>query len=136
MVHRGGKKSALENQDAPETKDQCSWTLDNETHLIRFITTSQARGGDGMNFSKTFWTSVSTEMAKHTTQGAPKTPEACQQKWTRLCTTFSIADSVATNSGWEYSLENGANITAASEMVWTDWISKLEGCYHCKAIQE
>ena len=79
-----GRKNALEGQNAPETKDQCFWTSDDEMHLIQFITTHQAKGGDGMNFNKTFWASTSTEMAKHTTQGAPKTSEACQQKWTRV----------------------------------------------------
>ena len=39
---------------------------------------------------------------------------------------FSIVDKLASHSGWEYTLESGANITAESEMVWTDWISKLE----------
>ena len=83
-----GRKSALGNQDTPETKeiksDRCIWTTDDETHLIQFITTHQAMGGDGLNFNKTFWTSTSTEMAKHTTQGAPKTSVACQSKWVRV----------------------------------------------------
>ena len=39
---------------------------------------------------------------------------------------FSVVDKLASHSSWEYTLENGANITAKSEMVWTDWISKLE----------
>jgi hypothetical protein len=44
----------------------------------------------------------------------------------QLRTTFSVVDKIASHSGWEYSLESGANITAESETVWTDWISKLE----------
>ena len=79
-----GRKSALETQDGPETKDRCFWTLDDETHLIEFITANQAKGGDGLNFNKAFWTSACTEMAKHTTQGAVKTLEACQSKWSRV----------------------------------------------------
>jgi hypothetical protein len=80
----GGKKSALEGQDAPESKDHCSWTTDDETHLIQFIADHKAQGGDGLNFDKTFWVSASTEMAKHTTQGAPKVFKACQSKWQRV----------------------------------------------------
>ncbi|KAG1794250.1 uncharacterized protein HD556DRAFT_1443200 [Suillus plorans] len=121
-----GKKSAPECQD-PETKDRCFWTLDDETHLIQYIATHRAKGGNGMNFDKTFWTSASNETSKHTTQGAPKTIDACQSKWVRLRSTFGVVDSIATYSGWEYSLEHGANITAESETVWTDYMGSSKG---------
>jgi hypothetical protein len=78
-----GKKSALEGQDV-ETKDRCFWTLDDETHLIQYIATHQAKSGDGMDFDKTFWTSASIETSKHTIQGAPKTIDACQSKWAQV----------------------------------------------------
>ncbi|KAG1801830.1 hypothetical protein EV424DRAFT_1585945 [Suillus variegatus] len=144
MVH--GKKSAPECQD-PETKDRCFWTLDDETHLIQYIATHRAKGGNGMNFDKTFWTSASNETSKHTTQGAPKTIDACQLKWVRLRSTFGVVDSIATYSGWEYSLEHGANITAESEMVWTDYMGsskapitarkfKNKGWPHYEAMKE
>jgi hypothetical protein len=64
-----GRKSALLDmgQDAPPTKDRCHWPLEDEAHLIQFLTTNRAKGGDGMNFDKTVWASASIEMAKHTT---------------------------------------------------------------------
>ncbi|KAG2139158.1 uncharacterized protein EDB93DRAFT_1253084 [Suillus bovinus] len=125
-----GRKNVLEGQD-PETKDRCFSTLDDETHLIQYIATHRAKGGDGMNFDKTFWTAASNEMDKCTTQGVPKTIDACQTKWTwassyhiaSLHSTFSVVDPVATYSGWEYSLEYGVNITAESETVWTDYMA-------------
>jgi hypothetical protein len=81
MVH--GRKSALDlGQDAPPTKDRCHWPLEDEAHLIQFLATNRAKGGDGMNFDKTVWASASIEMAKHTTQGAPKSADTCSSKWT------------------------------------------------------
>ncbi|KAG1889688.1 uncharacterized protein F5891DRAFT_987277 [Suillus fuscotomentosus] len=141
-----GKKSALEGQEV-ESKARCFWTLDDETHLIQYIAAHHAKGGDRMNFDKTFWTAASIETSKHTTQGAPKTINACQSKWAWLHSTFSVVDSIATYSGWEYSLERGANVTAESEMVWTDYMGsskapltakkfKNKGWPHYEAMKE
>jgi len=70
----------------PEVKEQCVWTLDDESWLIQYITMHRAKGGEGLNFDKTFWITVASAMAKNSKQGPAKTSEACQSKWARVST--------------------------------------------------
>ncbi|KAG2115280.1 uncharacterized protein F5147DRAFT_769735 [Suillus discolor] len=106
----------------PDMREQCFWTLDNETWLIQYITTHRAKGGDGLNFDKTFWATVAATM---TAQGSLKTSEACQSKWSRIHSTFNIIDRLANYSGLEFRPELGANITDASESVWTELVKSM-----------
>lgn len=79
-----GRKSARGGLEATESKDRCIWTEADETLLIEYITANRPKGGDGMNFDKTFWVSIADSMANHAFSGAPKTPIACQSKWARV----------------------------------------------------
>ncbi|KAG1871815.1 hypothetical protein DFJ58DRAFT_652380 [Suillus subalutaceus] len=90
--------------------------------MIECIGTHKAKGGDGVNFDRTFWGLVAQEMASCTTIGAVKPADACSQKWGRLRSTFHVVDRVVRYSGIAWSTEHGADITPASEMVWADLV--------------
>ncbi|KAG2030358.1 hypothetical protein BDR03DRAFT_878504 [Suillus americanus] len=106
---------------AQETK-RCHWSSTDELWLLDYITTHKARGGDGLNFDKTFWAQAALDVVHTTTISAVKTADACQQKWTRICHTFSIVNHVAKFLGIAWSNECGANIMPESELVWTDLV--------------
>jgi hypothetical protein len=76
-----GRKSACGGLEQTESRDQCVWTEGDETALIEYITANRSRGGDGMNFDKTFWAGAAADMVNHTSSGATKTGKACQEKW-------------------------------------------------------
>ncbi|KAG1812531.1 uncharacterized protein BJ212DRAFT_1276369 [Suillus subaureus] len=105
-----------------EKESHCIWTQADESALIAYITTHQAKGGNGMNFDKSFWVATAAEMANKGTPGvgAPKSPDACHQKWGRLCKFFKVVDKIANSSGISYTREKGMNITAKSETIWVD----------------
>ncbi|KAG2035647.1 hypothetical protein BDR03DRAFT_828797, partial [Suillus americanus] len=80
-----------------------------------------AKGGDGMNFDKTFWFATAAELASKSTRVGPaKSSEACLQKWKRLHKMFKVVNKVVNTSGITYTRKNGANITAESETIWSD----------------
>jgi hypothetical protein len=85
---KGKKKAATDSQETTTpAKDRCIWSLDDERKLVEYAVRHHTKGGDGMNFTKSFWVGAAAEMATHPCpKGAPKTPEACQSKWTRVST--------------------------------------------------
>ncbi|KAG2360201.1 hypothetical protein BDR07DRAFT_1241569, partial [Suillus spraguei] len=83
------------------------------------------KGGDGLNFNRTFWNQVAEHLAPFTTSGGVKTGDACSTKWTRLRTAYSIVDRVAHYSGISWSAERGADITFESEGVWANIIKNI-----------
>ncbi|KAG1721613.1 hypothetical protein EDB19DRAFT_1917222 [Suillus lakei] len=111
------KKSA---GPAGQETERCNWTDADESHLIEYITTHQAKGGDGLNFDKTFWAQATIDVAHTTSGGVVKSPVACHQKWKRMCTTFHVVDQIANFSGISWNNKCGANITPESESVWAD----------------
>ncbi|KAG2158560.1 uncharacterized protein EDB93DRAFT_1245793 [Suillus bovinus] len=60
-----------------------------------------------------------------TAQGPLKSSDACQSKWSRICSTFNIVNRLANYSGLEFSAELGPNITDASESVWTKLVKSM-----------
>ncbi|KAG2050115.1 hypothetical protein BDR06DRAFT_974769 [Suillus hirtellus] len=97
----------------PEIKECTIWSLNDETWLIQHISTHRTKGGEGLNFDKTFWATASAVMAAdQSMQGHVKTSEACQSK---LANYFRI----------NFSLKHGANIMEASESVWTDLVKSI-----------
>jgi len=91
MTKSKGKKKSAQTDELSETKDpRCTWSLADENVLIAYIASNRAKGGDGMNFDKTFWTAAAAELAsKSTGAGSAKSPDACQQKWGRVCIHFN-----------------------------------------------
>jgi hypothetical protein len=85
---KGKKKAATDSQEtATPAKDRCIWSLDDERKLVEYAVQHHTKGGDGMNFTKSFWVGAAAEMATcPCPEGAPKTPKACQSKWTRVST--------------------------------------------------
>jgi hypothetical protein len=81
-----GRKSARGGLEPTEPRDRCIWTEEDEAVLIEYITANRSKGGDGMNFDKTFWAAAAAEMTNHVCSGANKTAAACQSKWGRVCT--------------------------------------------------
>lgn len=90
-----GRKSACGGLEPTEPKDRCIWTEEDEVVLIEYITAHCSKGGDGLNFDKTFWTAAATEMAKHACSGANKTALACQSKWGWVCTILPSSQTFA-----------------------------------------
>jgi len=80
-----GRKSARGRSEPTESKDRCVWTEGDETALIEYITANRSKGGDGMNFDKSFWVAAAAEMVKHTSLGPTKTALVCKSKWQRVC---------------------------------------------------
>ncbi|KAG2347654.1 hypothetical protein BDR05DRAFT_876512 [Suillus weaverae] len=119
------KRATDEKKHAGSTAqevERCHWSSADESCLLNYVTTHKAKGGDGLNFDKTFWTQATIDVVHTTTSGAMKTAEACHQKWARMRATFHVVDCVANFSGISWSSELGANITPESESVWTDLI--------------
>ncbi|KAG2145912.1 hypothetical protein DEU56DRAFT_731938, partial [Suillus clintonianus] len=104
------------------------WSTADELRLLDYVTTHKAKGGDGLNFDKTFWTQAASDVAHTTTSSAVKTAEACQQKWARMHATYSVVNWVANFSVISWSNETGANITPESESVWADLV-KVHSIY-------
>ncbi|KAG2031516.1 hypothetical protein BDR03DRAFT_826279, partial [Suillus americanus] len=108
------------------------WSESDEMVLINYIITNKSKGGDGLNFNKTFWNDAHTEMVQQPVlQGAPKTAEACQSKWWllavlistfQICKVYQVIHKIANASGISYSAELGANIGCESEMIWADYV--------------
>ena len=90
MGRKGKKKAANSEDSLGESKDRCIWSDEDVTVMIQYIAANRAKAGDGLNFDKTFWIAVAAEMAKHPSQGAAKSFEACQAKWGRV-SFFSIS---------------------------------------------
>ncbi|KAG1908674.1 uncharacterized protein F5891DRAFT_1180214 [Suillus fuscotomentosus] len=110
----------------PETKEHTIWSLNDESWLIQHISTHRTKGGEGLNFDKTFWAATSAAMAAdQSMQGCVKTSEACQSKWSQIHRTFNVVDRLANYSRIDFSLEHSANITEASESVWTDLVKSI-----------
>ncbi|KAG0708669.1 hypothetical protein DFH29DRAFT_994088 [Suillus ampliporus] len=78
-----GKRKSTQIDEPIEIKEShCVWSLADETTLIAHISGQRAKGGDGMNFDRTFWVAAAAELAaKGTGVGAAKSPDACHQKW-------------------------------------------------------
>ncbi|KAG2069307.1 hypothetical protein BDR04DRAFT_975435, partial [Suillus decipiens] len=95
-----------------------------------------AKGSDGLNFDKQFWSQAAAHITPTTTCGAVKTGDACLSKWGRisLCSTYHIIDRVSHYSGIAWSQEHGADITAKSEGLWADIVKNIPGanCYKNK----
>jgi hypothetical protein len=62
-----------------------------ETRLIQYIATHRAKGGEHMDFDKSFWIDAATEMAS---QGTPTTAHACRSKWAQVLHTSSARRAV------------------------------------------
>ncbi|KAG1818605.1 uncharacterized protein BJ212DRAFT_1209346, partial [Suillus subaureus] len=103
------------------------------------------KGGDGMNFTKSFWVSAAAEMATHPCpKGTSKTPEACQSKWTWIKKMYQVVNKIASHaSGPSFHSELGANITTESETMWVDFVKhnpsvkplRNKGWAHYEALQ-
>ncbi|KAG2115539.1 hypothetical protein BD769DRAFT_1673064 [Suillus cothurnatus] len=105
-------------------RNHCIWSLDDKRKLVEYAVQHHAKGGDGMNFTKSFWVGATAEMATHPCpEGAPKTPEACQSKWTRIKKMYQVVNKIASHAlGLSFHLELGANISEESEIMWADFI--------------
>ncbi|KAG1777163.1 hypothetical protein EV702DRAFT_1197482 [Suillus placidus] len=122
---KGKKKAAADSQETiTAAKDRCIWSLDDERKLMEYAVQHHAKGGNGMNFTKSFWVGAAAEMAtRPCPEGAPKTPEACQSKWTRIRKMYQVVDKIASHaSGLSFHPELGANISEESETMWADFI--------------
>ncbi|KAG1855357.1 hypothetical protein DFJ58DRAFT_628027, partial [Suillus subalutaceus] len=75
------------------------WSLEDEKEFIAYIKENHAKGGDGLNFDRTFWNQVAAHLAPITTSGVVGTGDACSTKWTHLCTVYTVIDRVAHYSG-------------------------------------
>jgi hypothetical protein len=62
-----------------------------EIRLIQYIAAHRAKGGEYMNFDKSFWIDAATEMAS---QGTPTTVPACQSRWAQVLHTLSARRAV------------------------------------------
>ncbi|KAG1740916.1 hypothetical protein EDB19DRAFT_1908235 [Suillus lakei] len=57
------------------------------------IKVHQVKGGDGMNFDKTFWVAAAAELAAESTGiGTAKSADTCYQKWGQPCKRFKVVD--------------------------------------------
>ncbi|KAG2355587.1 hypothetical protein BDR07DRAFT_1302992, partial [Suillus spraguei] len=105
------------------------WSVEDERKLVEYAVQYSAKGGDGMNFTKSFWIGAATEMATHSCpDSAPKTPEACQSKWAWVNKKmYQVVDKISSASGLSFGPDLEANISKESETMWADFIKIL---YH------
>jgi hypothetical protein len=94
------KKRLAQTDETVEKESRCIWTQADESALITYITTHRAKGGDGMNFDKSLWVAAAAEMADKGTPGvgAPKSPDACHQKWGRVSNLFISSGTMITDT--------------------------------------
>jgi hypothetical protein len=89
MVHTRSSPPESDNGD-PITVDnpgklpRCEWSVEDETRLIEFLTTSAAKAGDSATFKDTIFRAASEHMEKTRTKGGPKTLDRCRAKWGRV----------------------------------------------------
>ncbi|EGO25737.1 hypothetical protein SERLADRAFT_437466 [Serpula lacrymans var. lacrymans S7.9] len=88
------------------TKDRRMWSEAEEATLISFLKSHRSEAGDGLNFSKKFWTKAAVSPAKEA--------EHCAGKWGR-------------QSGFHWDDIGGAGITVESETVWAEYLKKNPG---------
>ncbi|KAG1822004.1 uncharacterized protein BJ212DRAFT_1209638, partial [Suillus subaureus] len=89
-----------------------------------YIADKHSKAGDGMNFTRTFWNNAALHMAAGPVpEGAPKTADSCQSKWSCISTLFKVVDKLSNASGVSYDFEKGANIDDEGETMWMDYIS-------------
>ncbi|KAH0831871.1 hypothetical protein J3R83DRAFT_12732, partial [Lanmaoa asiatica] len=61
-----------------------SWSDSDVDYLIDQVIARRAEAGDGLNFKKAFWQSIASSPAlANPAKGAPKTWNACKDKWSR-----------------------------------------------------
>ncbi|KAG1818102.1 uncharacterized protein BJ212DRAFT_1249184, partial [Suillus subaureus] len=100
------------------------WLLADETRLVDYIVDKHSKGGDGMNFMKTFWTNTTLHMvAGPVPKGAPKTYNSCQSKWALILKMYKVINKMNDTSGLLYNMEKGANIDDGGETMRADYIS-------------
>ncbi|KAG0700361.1 hypothetical protein DFH29DRAFT_1001163 [Suillus ampliporus] len=59
-----GKRKYAQTDEPVEIKEShCVWFLADESILIAYISSQRAKGGNGMNFNKTFWVAAAAELA-------------------------------------------------------------------------
>ncbi|KAG1848015.1 hypothetical protein F4604DRAFT_1974037 [Suillus subluteus] len=98
---KGKKRAATDSQEAATAaKDCCIWSLDDEKKIVEYAVLQKAKGGDGMNFTKSFWITAAAEMA------------------TRPCPD----DKKDVSVGLLFNPDLGANIGEESETMWADFI--------------
>ncbi|KAG1798390.1 uncharacterized protein BJ212DRAFT_1288859, partial [Suillus subaureus] len=100
------------------------WSLADETRLVDYIVDEHSKGGNGINFMKTFWTNAALHMAAGPVpEGAPKTCDSCQSKWALIQKMYKVVDKMNDALGLSYDMEKGANIDDGGETMWADYIS-------------
>ncbi|KAG2340038.1 hypothetical protein BDR05DRAFT_890585, partial [Suillus weaverae] len=111
-----------QGESAGQEGDQrCNWSSTDELHLLDYVTTHKAKGGDGLNFDKKFWTQAATDVAHTTTMVRngrvffwhSLCPPILLKQF-KMCATYTVANF----SGISWSHELGANIMPESESVW------------------
>ncbi|KAH7904730.1 hypothetical protein BJ138DRAFT_1235411 [Hygrophoropsis aurantiaca] len=139
----------VSDHELPQKKGTCKWTEEDEAALIRYVAENKPKGGDGLNFPKSFFNAAADAMPKPTI-GLVKTGPACKTKFTKLRATYNIVLQITQRSGGSYSLERGADIQAADEVAWKSFVQKKatlstsaefqkfrnKGWIHFRAMQE
>jgi len=85
MAKRKGTDEKKSSGLAGQETERYQWSSADESHLLNYIATHKAKGGDGLNFDRTFWAQAAIDVVHTTTSGVPKTADARQQKWARVC---------------------------------------------------
>jgi hypothetical protein len=63
---KGKKKAATDSQEtATPAKDCCIWSLDDKRKLVEYAVQHHAKGGNGMNFTKSFWVGAAVSYPIH-----------------------------------------------------------------------
>ncbi|KAJ7931982.1 hypothetical protein B0H13DRAFT_1485777, partial [Mycena leptocephala] len=100
-----------------------AWLQPDEKKLIEYHVEHQAAAGDGTNFKVVTFRGAAIHVNSTRTKGGPKSGKSCKQKYRALRRDWGFVNHIKGVSGFSWSDEHGANISAASQGAWDAWVA-------------
>ncbi|KAJ7932029.1 hypothetical protein B0H13DRAFT_1526525, partial [Mycena leptocephala] len=95
-----------------------AWLQPDEKKLIEYLVEHQAAAGDGTDFKAFTFRGAAIHVNSTRTKGGPNSGKSCEQKYRALRRDWGFVNHIKGVSGFSWSDEHGANISAASQGAW------------------
>ncbi|KAF8992398.1 hypothetical protein BDQ17DRAFT_209154 [Cyathus striatus] len=100
------------------------WVSAEEFVLIQYLYDHISEAGDNGSFKKPTFEAAAIDIAPFHMRGAVKTAKMCQNKYTTFRKVYRVVIAIKEVSGWTWSDETGASITAETASTWDDYIAR------------
>ncbi|KAF9060759.1 hypothetical protein BDP27DRAFT_1184160, partial [Rhodocollybia butyracea] len=101
------------------------WTEEELDTYLQFLFKHRSEMGDGSNFKKKTFSAAAEHMEQSgRASGGEKDWEACRSKWQKVKKTYEVIGDIKAHTGWTWSNETGASITALNSDSWANFLKK------------